>query len=369
MSIVNERQNDGNKIQILQVLRAIAAVIVFLCHYFSEGYTLYGVDFAGAVGVGIFFVISGFLLIYTDKGNYKGYLVKRLIRICPLYWLMTLMVFVMGLFAPSLLHTSVSTIPNLLKSLVFIPYYSADGFFPMLPIGWTLIVEMFVYLLYYIVARCVQFAYRSKLKKSSSVVNTDFVSNPNVGSAGGIIVASILLILVVLNHFAPKNLFLFSYGADYMIFFIIGLIGAIIMKSSKEAFKELKNKFAILQKASLFICLFLFAAFIGFSTVYSTTILNILILGFLVFAAIFSFWHVSFPKIIVFFGDISYSFYLIHYFIVKLCTRLFMKSMLANNVFCSIVLPVVCFAVTALLAWISYELIEKRLANKLRSFI
>lgn len=164
MSPVKTRQDNNSRrtIQIIQVLRAAAATIVFLSHFFSDGYTLLGCSFRGRVGVGIFFVISGFLLIYTDRGDYKGYLVKRLIRICPLYWLTTLMVFILGLFAPSLLHTSVSTIPNLLKSLFFIPYYSANGIYPLLTVGWTLVVEMFVYLLYYCIARLLQFVHRFK---------------------------------------------------------------------------------------------------------------------------------------------------------------------------------------------------------------
>ncbi len=362
MSIVKAKQNNRQKIQILQVLRAIATVIVFLSHYFSEGYTLSGFYFVGAVGVGIFFVISGFLLVYTDKGDYKGYIAKRLIRICPLYWLVTFIVFGLGLFAPSLLRTSVSTIPNLLKSLFFIPYYSAHGIFPLLPIGWTLIVEMFVYLLYYVVAHCVQFIYGKQKRSSLSKAN-------NVTTCTGIIVACVLLIFVILNHIAPKNLFLFSYGDDYMIFFIVGIVGAILMKSFKKAFEKLNNKCAVLQKASIIILLFLFAAFIGFSTVYDGTILHVLILGLVILAVIIAFCHIDFPKIIVALGNISYSFYLIHYFLVKLFTRFLMKSMLDENVFCYIVLPVVCFAVTALLARISYELIEKRLADKLRAVL
>ncbi len=361
-------QNDKHKIQILQVLRAIATVIVFLSHYFADGYTLYEIHFIGAVGVGIFFVLSGFLLIYTDRSNYKGYMMKRLIRICPLYWLVTLLVFVLGLIAPSYLHTSVPTVSNLLKSLFFIPYYSAHGIFPLLPIGWTLIVEMFVYVLYYMVARSVILAYMLKRKASFNKKgenSTNEIEKATKDSAvcRGVVMAAILLLLIVLNRVVPNSLFLFSYGSNYMIYFVIGIIGALLLKKSEKRFfiKQIHSS-----KLSILLFVLLFAFFIGFSTIYDDTVCNVVILGLSILAAIVLLWSASFPKIIVMLGDISYSFYLTHYFLVKLFTRVLIRLVWPINTFFAIVFLILCFVVTACISWVSYQLIEKRLAGKLK---
>lgn len=351
MNAIKKDPIEANKqtIQILQVLRAVAATVVFLSHYFSEGFTLFGCSFAGSVGVGIFFVISGFLLIYADKGNYKGYILKRVIRICPFYWLTTFLVFVLGLAAPSLLHTSVSTLSNLLKSLFFIPYYSAHGIFPLLTVGWTLVVEMFVYLLYYCVVRLLQYVYRCR---------TDY--DPSLNKSAGGITAVILLVLVILNHLLPKNIFTFSYGSNYMIYFVIGIVGALILKKFSKSFSIFQKKCAVLQKTANFVTVLLVAVFVGISAIYVDSIINILILGFSTCAIIAIFWSVYFPPIIIKLGDISYSFYLVHYFVVKLCTRVFMNLGLPNNFFTIFFYPVVCYIITVCIAWAGYVIIEKK---------
>ena len=74
-----------NKIENIQVLRFIAAFSVMMVH-------LPVFEF-GAWGVDIFFVISGFIMMYITEYNNKNFLIKRIIRIVPLYWLLTLAVF------------------------------------------------------------------------------------------------------------------------------------------------------------------------------------------------------------------------------------------------------------------------------------
>ncbi len=52
----------------------------------------------GAAGVDIFFVLSGFLMLYTNApqfgkdGAWRIFLLRRVVRIVPLYWLCTLIV-------------------------------------------------------------------------------------------------------------------------------------------------------------------------------------------------------------------------------------------------------------------------------------
>ena len=78
---------DGlqNKIDSIQILRFLAAFSVMMVHLPLFGF--------GAWGVDIFFVISGFIMMYVTESNERNFLVKRIIRIVPLYWMLTMGVF------------------------------------------------------------------------------------------------------------------------------------------------------------------------------------------------------------------------------------------------------------------------------------
>ena len=83
----------------IQYLRAFAAINVVFLHVLigGESYNrpanlLSFFGNWGASGVDIFFVISGFVMIYTHINNPKtvlNFYKSRLIRILPIYWLIT----------------------------------------------------------------------------------------------------------------------------------------------------------------------------------------------------------------------------------------------------------------------------------------
>ena len=88
----------SGKIECISILRIIGALGVALYHMgFLNGYvkSLQG-------GVSLFFTISGFLLMYTTQKKQKYFLVKRFIRIVPLYWIMTIATFVAMNVFPSM---------------------------------------------------------------------------------------------------------------------------------------------------------------------------------------------------------------------------------------------------------------------------
>lgn len=139
----------------IQVLRAVAALAVVLFHFsvsVQQDFHLTAQPFfpAGATGVDIFFVISGFIMAYTtnkpDQHSPGQFIAKRLARIAPLYWVLTLSIFALALAAPNLLRSASATPEELLRSLFFIPYARPDGMVePVLFLGWTLNYEMFFY--------------------------------------------------------------------------------------------------------------------------------------------------------------------------------------------------------------------------------
>ena len=130
----------------IQILRGLAASSVALFHASQiVGRPVH----AAAMGVDIFFVISGFLMVsITDEDTRPWpFLKDRLLRIVPLYWLAT------GALLASLILVAPSGLPavdHLLASLLFIPFRPTPEapIFPVLTLGWTLNYEMMFYLIF-----------------------------------------------------------------------------------------------------------------------------------------------------------------------------------------------------------------------------
>jgi len=132
--------------------------MVMLSHLFiieqkySQDQILPNVLNFGMAGVDIFFVISGFIMVYVTHKWTAGaakhipeFLSSRALRIYPLYWIVSLPLLGLYLLRPDLVFSaSVWNEPNLLKSFLLWP----DVAYPLLEIGWTLIHEMSFYLIF-----------------------------------------------------------------------------------------------------------------------------------------------------------------------------------------------------------------------------
>jgi exopolysaccharide production protein ExoZ len=79
----------------VQALRAIAAILVVFVHL-DKLLAGIGASTFGAGGVDIFFVISGFIMVYTTMGRQPSplsFMANRIARIVPIYWAITLVSF------------------------------------------------------------------------------------------------------------------------------------------------------------------------------------------------------------------------------------------------------------------------------------
>ncbi|MDQ0391126.1 acyltransferase family protein [Labrys monachus] len=122
------------KIDAIQALRGVAALMVVARHSW-ESFNI------GGAGVDLFFVISGFTMVYASKPMFGSgrsifpFIERRLIRIYPVYWAATaLIILLLGL----------PDMPNLIGSILLIPL--ADR--PIINPGWTLIYEVFFYAIF-----------------------------------------------------------------------------------------------------------------------------------------------------------------------------------------------------------------------------
>jgi peptidoglycan/LPS O-acetylase OafA/YrhL len=135
----------------LQALRALAALGVVLFHLLPfEAKYLHGASIvplgfsAGRAGVDLFFVLSGFLAVWTTRGPAgagaaQRFLLRRVTRIYPTYWLYCVPLIVGAIAAP------VGGVrPNLIASLLLIPNAAP----PLLLVAWTLEFEIYFYLVF-----------------------------------------------------------------------------------------------------------------------------------------------------------------------------------------------------------------------------
>jgi peptidoglycan/LPS O-acetylase OafA/YrhL len=138
----------------IQALRALAAYLVVVVHIAplisKFGISPTSTEF-GACGVDLFFVISGFVMVWTTSRRPTtpwGFFGNRLARIAPTYWLITFAVFGIGMMYPALSGAKAS-VGELIDSLFFIPYERDTGqLYPVLYVGWTLNYEIFFYLIF-----------------------------------------------------------------------------------------------------------------------------------------------------------------------------------------------------------------------------
>ena len=140
------------KFESIQTLRAIAANAVLAAHL-SDIERKYAVgqkllpDWAGVVGgaagVNLFFVISGFVMaLVTRNVRWTDFMAARIIRIYPIYWLYTSLVLAVFLLRPDIVNQSYVHAPSIVKSYLLWP----EEVKPLLAVGWTLIHEMYFYI-------------------------------------------------------------------------------------------------------------------------------------------------------------------------------------------------------------------------------
>lgn len=119
----------------IQYLRAFAALAVVASH---TGWMRSDI---GQVGVDLFFVISGFIMMHVSQREASPliFLRARTLRILPLYWLITLL---MGwIRGDSVAHMGMS--------LAFWPHVGPESLIsPVIIAGWTLCYEVFFYLIF-----------------------------------------------------------------------------------------------------------------------------------------------------------------------------------------------------------------------------
>ncbi len=188
----------SKRIDSFQYLRCLCAMAVFVSHlpYFSKMN-----EMNGQAGVALFMIMSGFFIMFSSEREKNNILLKKIIKIVPLYWTLTLLLFLVAILKPTLLNYTEASGIQLVKSLFFIPFYVAgSGHKPIINVGWYLDIEMAFVLLFAIISK-INFHRR------------------------GVYTGTILLGLFFLGRLLPSSNFFFEvYTSFYVIYYFVGIL-------------------------------------------------------------------------------------------------------------------------------------------------
>ncbi len=344
---------SNKKLHNLQILRGIAALLV-CCYHAKSFLNTTNIKFGdllfkkGSIGVPLFFILSGFIMVYTNNftskntlKNVKTFFLKRIVRVVPLYYFLTILFFLLVTNYNDLLNDGAMRI---IKTFLFIP----TGGYPPLYVGWTLNYEMFFYLI---------FGISLFFKKNQYVFLYVFFA-----------ISVFIIPLIREHHFSinskngydAKN-YLDLITHPILLQFVLGVfIGNIlpIIKLNNSLIKKY-----VITSISLFI--------LYYFNLFNFILSDLVVCGFLVFSLITldqSNITLKSSKTLIYFGDISYSIYLVHPILIiclpKLFTTIGLFYLVDTMLFFFIVLTL-----TILSAIILYEIIEKRLTSFIRRLL
>jgi len=331
----------------IQALRAVAAILVVIDHMNglldkSDPQTqtfITAFRFFGQSGVDLFFVISGFVMVTTCWNKFGTvnvsviFMLRRLARIIPPYWIVLFPLVVIYIVAPKqLMHTHAGHV-DIFASILLLPTAHAR----LLDISWTLTFELFFYSIFSIVL----------IGKRSRLV-------PLLG------IWSVLQIIAMLIWTGTKNPYLGFLSVPLPIEFIMGaLIGYRFRCGTMPHFTVCG-----------IVGLFAFGGlFIGSATnVLGQDPTDWRILEFGLPAALIVYGAVGWeirsgsisPAWLVKFGDASYSAYLWHSPIVIACGML-LFHLRVHGILLDSLTQVVTLALVVSLSVLAYNTLEKPL--------
>lgn len=276
----------------LQALRFVAALLVLLTHATFYTSSRLAPDFptwrAGTVGVDIFFVISGFVMMVTSTpfrraaGGWRYFAMRRIVRIVPMYWIATTLKIGMLFVLPGVALRESLDPQHVVFSYLFLPSVNEVGVVePVLGVGWTLTFEMFFYAV---------FALALLLRL-----------NPLL------FVGSVMVALTICGLAAPETGSPWSVYLDpVVLYFVIGMVIAALVKRDRQRW------ILYLSAAGLLAAVVLMT--IGAGDWYRSSPFRFSVVVALVALVVWAepWCRRVVPKWLLFLGDASYTIYLFH---------------------------------------------------------
>ena len=344
------------KLLTLQFLRGLAAIIVVAYHVHgliikrheelgaNHIFWLAENQFVkiGAIGVDIFFILSGFIIFYTSRGtnNVWLYIKKRVVRIYPIWFVAIFFMSVLALLPGS---SAVFDGLHVFYSLLLIPHAYEGAIVPFLKVGWTLNYEIIFYMLF---APMLLLAASKRLE-----VITVFIT-----------------LLSIFAHLTDLDLAIITLLRNPVLFEF--LIGGWLAKLYLSGYRISKN---IMLVVVIFGCLWLFMYFTtSYLWEYTSLISRAPIaLSFFIVAVLYTpIKDMKIHKSFVYLGDASYSIYLFHMFPIMIISGVLGRGLIPQIKDIPIIITwFLITLISVLFGCLVYKFIEKNINLRLKEYI
>jgi peptidoglycan/LPS O-acetylase OafA/YrhL len=341
--------NISNRLQELDALRGIAALMVVLFH-FTMGRQEANLGFKlGTTGVDLFFIISGFVIFMSlsKVKNSKDFIINRISRLYPTYWacvsftsLLTITYFSYTKSDITFSQYLIQYIGNMTMFQYYLNIPNIDDTY------WTMIVEMNFYIL-------VLFVFHFNLTKYIKTI--------------GLLLSTIITILT--SFFNNPVIHKLSIYIPFLPFMPLFFSGIIFYKIYTEKSKLFENYIIL---AICLICQILLFHSSGKSKAFISQVeYAVMVSLFFLLFTLFVNGKLKFIicKISLFLGKISFALYLTHLmvscgFIIPLLTSRFYINFWVSSLFVS--LPIIIGIATIITYYIEIPL-NKKMREKLRT--
>lgn len=331
----------------IDLLRFIAAISVVFFHYAFRGYaadnlslmpypSLAPIAKYGYLGVELFFMISGFVILMTaTNSTVKRFIISRSTRLYPAFWVACSLTFLVTLLigAPQFSATVPQYLGNLTMLSEFLGIPAIDGSY------WSLFVEIRFYFLVLLLLILKQIRYAQ-------------------------LVLVLWLIISFLLEIMPVGILRYLFITDYAAFFIAGAVCFLIWSESFSLSKGLilLTAWALAEYEALSM---LPSMEEHYKTHYNRiTIIGIITVFFLIMFLVAQRWTGLLARQHwLLLGAITYPLYLIHQNIGFMIFNQLYQSINPHLLFWGTILLML------LLSYLIYAVLEKPFANKMRAFL
>jgi len=345
------------KLSYLDALRGYAILGVILTHTTrnfngSIPEVLYQFGIQGSRGVQLFFIVSSFTLFYSlEKYSFNrtfalpDFYIKRFFRIAPMFYfallfylLFNLMNDLLGIYSN---YPDVS-MSLLLSTITFTTVLHPDWLFSLVPGGWSISNEFLFYL-------CIPFLFK-------------WIRTPRQASFFTIFSILIGIILHVslrnMPPFSEVTSYLFYWFPNQLSIFLMGITTYYIWKKYKVS----PNTYhAILLVAVLGILVLSLTPF-EMTAILPKHVLFGIAFSLLAFGLSGLPNHILNNQFMQFVGTISFSIYLVHFFVLDMVNHLLLdkleQSFAPLNAL--LIIFLITFFLSVLISFVSYRLIELR---------
>jgi exopolysaccharide production protein ExoZ len=348
---------QNKKFNLIQNFRGLAVLLVVFYHITEigavklDGERYLGNIFSfGSSGVDFFFVLSGFIIMYVhrlDIGNqskFTPFLIKRFIRVYPVYWIVTLFTLLINCIIPVISSKYDVNFSSIITSFLLIPQKS----YPIVVPAWTLMHEVFFYAMF-----------------SLLIVLKSRLSIPIVFSW---LLATLILFVSKLCLGFANIPFVGFILSPYNLEFALGCLAALLIWKTKKTLEPIKGPLLL----SIGILLFSLASL--FHPVYTVDPINRLLYGIPSFLIVFSSSlielasPVSIPWLLLYLGDASYSIYLTNEIFIRVLIDIVTVCKVKTIVGSSLTLTIVV-SLTILLGCLFYSFVERPVLKLSRTYL